>query len=149
MTKAEYIERYGLERYEQLKVQSNARCKERYMSDPVFRKSRNERNNARKKERYWNDPEFRKFQSAQDRVYKQASYVEGGRIDLIENYDIAMKDNLDGWDIHHKLEIHDDYINSLKHMKLMNLYYNRPPAELIWLRNSDHKRLHAKSRRSN
>lgn len=80
-------------------------------------------------------------------AYKKARYVENGRIDLIENYELALADNFKGWQIHHRLEIRDDYINSIKHLKLMNLYYNRPPEELIWLRHSEHVRIHFKDKK--
>ena len=51
----------------------------------------------------------------------------------IENYELAKADNFKGWECHHKLEIHDDYTNTVNDLKLMNLYYNRPPEELIFL----------------
>jgi len=165
------IERYGLERYEQHKARMIARCKELYRNDPEFREYMNARCNvrnkaryhndsefresekarckARNKDRYHNDSEFREFHKARTSAYSKARYVEDGRIDLIESYELAKADNFEGWDIHHRLEIHDDYINSMKHLKLMNLYYNRPPSELIWLREIDHRRIHAKVRRRN
>lgn len=164
MTKAELIKRHGLEWYEQYKARHNTQCKARkkelYQNDPEyresikarnraryqnnseFRKSCNERHRAHNRARYQNDPEYRKRLCEQTRVRIQASYVEYSRIDLIENYELALADNFKDWDIHHRLEIHEDYINSTKHMKLMNLYYNRPPAELIWLRHSEHSRIH-------
>ena len=165
MTKAEYIERYGLERYERRKTQNAAWNRKRYQNDPEFRESEKVRTHAnqkvrynnnsefresekaRMKERYNNDPEYRKRLHEQVRVRRQASYVEYSRIDLVENYELAANDNFKGWHIHHKLEIHDDYINSTEHLKLMNLYYNRPPAELIWLSHSEHARIHGKARR--
>lgn len=60
----------------------------------------------------------------------------------IENYDLAKADNFKGWECHHKLEIHDDYTNTVNDLKLMNLYYNRPPEELIFLTTEEHHRLH-------
>lgn len=62
----------------------------------------------------------------------------------IENYEKAINDDSQMWHCHHRLEIHEDYTNSVKHLKMMNLYYNRPPEELIFLTNSEHMRLHAK-----
>lgn len=171
MTKAEYIERYGLERYERRKTQNAAWNRKRYQNDPEFRESEkvrthtnqkerwsnnleyresmNTRNKARNKARYHNDPEYRKRLNRQNSARIQVSYVEDDRIDLIENYELAAKDNFEGWHIHHRMEIYDDYINSKKHLKMMNLYYNRPPAELIWLRHSEHTRIHGKARRRN
>lgn len=60
----------------------------------------------------------------------------------IENYELAKADNFKGWECHHKLEIHEDYTNTVNDLKLMNLYYNRPPEELIFLTTEEHHRLH-------
>lgn len=62
----------------------------------------------------------------------------------IENYDKAIADTTQMWHCHHRLEIHEDYTNSVKHLKMMNLYYNRPPEELIFLTSAEHSRLHGK-----
>ena len=37
---------------------------------------------------------------------------------------------------------YDDYINSMKDLIMMNLYYNRPAEELIFLTRAEHKKLH-------
>lgn len=63
-------------------------------------------------------------------------------ISKIENYDKAKKDNSHIWICHHKLEIRDGYRNSAADLKLMNLYYHRPAAELIFVTNEDHMKLH-------
>lgn len=205
MTKAEYIERYGLERYEQYKARNNARTKnyyhnnpeykksqkiyskERYRNDPEYRKSiiahkmehyNNDlefrestrvRNNARNKERYRNDPEFREsiinrtksyhkehynkdseFRESR-KIYNKTRYVKNGRIDLIENYEIAAKDNFEYWEIHHRLELHPDgsVRFTMQSLIKLDLYYDRPPSELIWLKCSEHRQIHNKARRSN
>lgn len=64
-----------------------------------------------------------------------------GDITKIENYDTA-KASPESWHIHHRLEIHEDYQNSRDELKMMNLYYDRPPEELIFLNSRDHLRLH-------
>ena len=156
MSKQQLIERYGIEWYEQLL----ARKRELYWNDPEVRKRENtyakahnnlryqtdpdyrEAKKTRQKERYRNDSEYRESCKAQNRTYWKARYVKGGRFDLIENYDKALKDNFEGWTIHHRLEIHDDYVNTRHELIIMNLYYNRPPEELIWLRLPDHIRMH-------
>ena len=62
----------------------------------------------------------------------------------IENYQKAKKDNFKGWDCHHRLETHNsDGIRrevdiSYKELKALNLYYHRPPEELIFLPRSEH-----------
>jgi len=71
-----------------------------------------------------------------------------GDITKIENYDKAIADNTQTWHCHHRLEIHEDYINSSEDLKLMNLYYNRPPEELIFLTNVEHRKIHSKGNRN-
>lgn len=163
MTKKEYIERYGAEAYEEHKLivkkrnyeryhndkQFNIKHKEtlrkRYNNDPEFREAHNAKSRTYMKERYNNDSEFRLNKINAAKKYR-LRYVKDGRIDLIENYELAKTENFVGWDIHHKLEVNNDYINTVTDLKLMNLYYDRPPEELIWLTNSEHHALHMKMR---
>jgi hypothetical protein len=63
-------------------------------------------------------------------------------ISLIENYDKAVADTTKTWQCHHRLEIHSDYRNSIHDLKMMNLYYNRPAEELIFLTHAEHVKLH-------
>ena len=65
----------------------------------------------------------------------------------IENYDKAKADNFIGWSCHHKLEIHSDYKNSMLDLIMMNLYYNRPPEELIFIKTTEHRIMHNKVRK--
>lgn len=65
----------------------------------------------------------------------------------IENYEQAINDNSQTWVLHHKLEIHEDYINSKEQMINMNLYYERPSNELIFLTKAEHNRIHTKHRK--
>lgn len=142
MKKEEYITKYGLEWYEQYKEVVNIRCKARYYNDPKYRAHRMER----KKERYHNDPEFREA----EKIRKKARYryVENKRIDLIENYGLAVNDGIENWDIHHRLELHPDGSIRFTRQSLikLGLYYNRPPTELIWIKRSEHIQMHSKSR---
>ncbi len=57
----------------------------------------------------------------------------------IENYDKAIADKTQTWDCHHRLE-EEGY--SIKKLIKQNLYFNRPPEELIFLLKSDHMRIH-------
>lgn len=63
---------------------------------------------------------------------------------LIENYDEASKDNFKGWVCHHRLELTLDGELALTPQELIrhNMYYNRPYFELIYLRRSEHAKLH-------
>ena len=63
-------------------------------------------------------------------------------ISKIENYDIAMADNDHVWICHHKLEIRPDYRNTVRDLKLMNLYYHRPACELIFMTTEEHSSIH-------
>lgn len=64
--------------------------------------------------------------------------------ELIENYELAKADNFKGWDCHHRLELHPD--GSLRYtrqsLKDLDLYFNRPASELIFLTHSEHARIH-------
>ena len=70
----------------------------------------------------------------------------------IENYDKAAADNFKGWDCHHRLETHNSdgerrLVNiTQKELKALNMYYNRPAEELIFLTKSEHNTLHHKGK---
>ena len=65
----------------------------------------------------------------------------------IEGYDEAIKSE-EQYDCHHRLELH--YDGSLRFtsdsLKKLDLYYNRPACELVFLSRSEHLRLHTKAR---
>ena len=66
----------------------------------------------------------------------------------IENYQKALADNFIGWDCHHRLETHtSDGERRLvdithKELKSLDMYYDRPSSELIFLTRNEHKSLH-------
>lgn len=68
-------------------------------------------------------------------------------ISLIENYDKAIADKNNMWHCHHRLEIQEDKILSRQELKDMDLYYNRPASELIFLTSFDHRSLHHKGKK--
>ena len=57
----------------------------------------------------------------------------------IENYEEALKSPL-RYDLHHRLEISEN--KSRKDLIVENLYYDRPPEELVFLEHGEHMRLH-------
>ena len=72
--------------------------------------------------------------------------------ELIENYNEAINDTTQMWDCHHRLETHfsdgtkrneDDFLSG-KELQDQNLYFHRPPEELIFLTKSEHRTLHNK-----
>lgn len=69
-----------------------------------------------------------------------------GDITLIENYHEAINDNNETWICHHKLEI-ELQLFSYDLIK-KNLYFNRPPEELMFIKKNDHIKLHASKHNS-
>ena len=59
-------------------------------------------------------------------------------ISLIENYEEAVNDPINKWVIHHRRET----IYSMEGLKEIGEYYHRPAIELIFLTNSEHRKLH-------
>lgn len=76
-------------------------------------------------------------------------------IEHIENYNLAKEDNFMGWVIHHRLETHNSdgkrrLVNLSKNELIaLNMYYNRPASELIFMKNKDHTSLHNKGKVTN
>jgi hypothetical protein len=65
---------------------------------------------------------------------------------LIENYDKAILDENNTWEIHHRLEIQGKIIKTATDLKKLGLYYYRPASELIFLTKADHCGLHSANR---
>src|SRR5574344_983409 len=66
-------------------------------------------------------------------------------LEEVENYNLAKKDNFKGWDIHHRLETNNSDVNlSRKELIALDMYYNRPASELIFMTRSEHNKLHHK-----
>src|SRR5574344_137210 len=74
-------------------------------------------------------------------------------ISQIENYSLAKADNFINWDIHHRLETNtlDGIRRSVnitrKELMKLDMYYNRPASELIFMTHSEHNSLHHKKKR--
>lgn len=68
----------------------------------------------------------------------------------IENFEKALADNFKGWVVHHRLQTWtSDGERRLvditpAELKALDMYYNRPPEELIYLRKGEHNSLHKK-----
>ena len=65
-------------------------------------------------------------------------------ISKIENYDLAIADKTQTWDLHHRLELtlDGDFALTRADLKLHDMYYNRPYYELIFLTHAEHMRMH-------
>ena len=70
----------------------------------------------------------------------------------IENYDKAKADNFIGWCCHHRLETWTSDGErrlvdiSTAELKALNMYYNRPSSELIFMKHGEHSILHKKGK---
>lgn len=75
-------------------------------------------------------------------------------IENVENFEKAKKDNFKGWDCHHRLETHNSdgerrEVNiSRKELIAIDMYYNRPAEELIFLTTKEHYTLHYKGKQA-
>ena len=75
--------------------------------------------------------------------------------ELIENYDKAISGITQTWDCHHRLETHNSDGErrlvdlSAEELIALDMYYDRPPEELIFLTCKEHKLLHNQSLESN
>lgn len=67
----------------------------------------------------------------------KAKYYCCEDISLIENYDEAIKSS-EKWECHHKLGLN----KSKQELIDMDLYYERPASELIFIKQSEHRALH-------
>ena len=87
-------------------------------------------------------------------IYK---YCEGD-ISKIENFDKAILDRSDlnthsNWVCHHRLETHNldgtrrEQQLGRDDLMALDLYYHRPPSELIFLTKEEHNRVHTEGRR--
>ena len=65
-------------------------------------------------------------------------------LSLIENYELAVNDHTQMWEIHHRGEVLPCGRFSRDDLKKFGLYYKRPAAELILLTKAEHTRLHNK-----
>lgn len=66
----------------------------------------------------------------------------------IENYDKMLSNTSQVWDCHHRLETHNSDGErrlvdlSIKELQALDMYYDRPASELIFLTHSEHCKLH-------
>lgn len=64
-------------------------------------------------------------------------------ISLIENYDKAVADKTQTWDVHHRAEILPCGRYTSEDLKKHGLYWNRPADELVFMTRETHLRLHS------
>ena len=70
----------------------------------------------------------------------------------IENYEKAKADDFKNWEVHHRLETHNSDGErrlvdiTADELKALDMYYNRPANELIFMTIYEHSRLHMKGK---
>ena len=70
----------------------------------------------------------------------------------IENYEKAKADDFKNWEVHHRLETHNSDGErrlvdiTADELKALDMYYNRPSEELIFMTIYEHSRLHMKGK---
>lgn len=163
MNKQEYIDKYGEEAYENHKIKareyhrihgSNYIKKTEYIEK--FGEDAWQEFLYKKREQYKSNPTSRRNAGAK---WKEKNHAYNMKINkktyqafcvesewpLIENYELAKADNFKGWDCHHRLELHPDYSVRFnkKSLQDLDLYYNRPANELIFLTHAEHARIHS------
>lgn len=74
-------------------------------------------------------------------------------IEKVQNYELAKADGFKKWVRHHRLETHtsDGFLRPVQITKAeliaLDMYYDRPAEELIWLNISVHRIVHGKERK--
>ena len=71
---------------------------------------------------------------------KYGRLVKGRRIEAVENYDRACKEDFEHWVLHHRKETE----KTAKELIDENDYYYVEPGELIWLTEKEHEEVHRK-----
>ena len=76
-------------------------------------------------------------------ISKNAKYFCSEDVSNIENYEEAVS-SPEKWHCHHRLELDDNghRLNTRGELKEKGLYFNRPASELIFLKATDHLKLH-------
>lgn len=145
MRKEEYIERYGKEAWEHHLMISREwikKNKQKHHDATIkCRKQNNEYYKNYTKE--WNKNNRLLHSKLSGKTFQ--SFCIESEWELIENYKLAKADNFIGWHCHHRLELHPDYSIrfTADSLKKLDLYYNRPARELIFLTHAEHTRIHS------
>lgn len=174
MKKQEYIEKYGEEAYKrylerqreyskQYREQHKNEIREYYQQNKEKLKekqkiyNRQHKNEIREYQQQYqkqyietHKDEYNQYHKQYSRKYNQMfAFCIPEEIELIENYELAKADNFNGWCIHHRLECVETgaEVNCSREALIdLNLYYNRPASELMFLTSSEHQKLHLRNR---
>lgn len=170
MTKQEYIAKYGEDAWEhhlavsrewtknnkQKHIDATRKC---HKQKPEYYKEVSDLNNIKyaelksdwsKEHRIKTNAKYRpELKRNQQTITSRFRKYCNDAICLIENYYSALQDDFKGWDCHHRLELHQDWSLRFTRASLikLNLYFNRPPEELIFVPVKEHVAMHAKTRK--
>lgn len=152
MTKNEFIKRYGKEEYQRRLEYNRKYCQQHREERKQYCKQYREQHIEEIKQyREQHINEMKQYHKQYNREHTQTfAYCIPEQIKQIENYKLAKKDNFDGWCIHHRLETHNSDGEkrlvdlSREELIVLDMYYNRPASELIFLTRSEHIKLHNK-----
>ena len=73
-------------------------------------------------------------------------------IENVENFEKAKADNFKGWQLHHRLETWTSDGErrpvdiTTAELKALDMYYNRPAEELVFMTTKEHRQLHMKGK---
>ena len=166
MKKQEFIERYGEEAYKRLLEHQREYSKQynqqyyqqhkeeiREQQNQHYQQHKEEIKEYSKKYYQQHKEELRERNKQYRRKNEYMfAFCIPEEIERIENYELAKKDNFKGWCIHHRLETHNSdgekrLVNlSMAELKALDMYYNRPANELIFLTKSEHTKLHRRKK---
>lgn len=155
MTKQEYIDRYGIEVYK-AHIEKRRLYYKEHKEHCLEMNKRYILQNKEKvdaKNKHWRDNNKEHHYQSTKKCREKNIEWNLNRIctDLhsVENYELAAADKFKGWILHHRYELHSDY--SLRYSKealiKIDLYYHRPPEELIFVPVKEHVAMHAKTRK--
>lgn len=106
--------------------------------------------NARNERRLWMNSTIKFFDIMRPVMINEkcAKCYCSEDIALIENYQEAISDEERIWDIHHRRECDENgkTLFTKKQLKEMNLYFNRPASELMFVTRAMHWKLHREMR---
>ena len=120
-----------------------------------LRISRKIYNDAHKEQHRKYREENREKISARKKKYNREQYnvfCRKGEEEKVLHYAEAIADNFKGWVRHHRLETHtsDGFLRTVQISKAeliaLNMYYDRPAEELIWLKAGIHRTVHANTK---
>lgn len=146
IVKPEYknkVKKYQKQHWINNKERLSKQHKDYYENNKEFVKSIHKEYNQK------HEKEIKEQQRKYDRENRCFSiYIKTNEIDKIENYTLAKNDIFNGWVIHHRLETHNsdgvmrDIEITPEELKALNMYFNRPAKELIFLKRNQHRAVH-------